>query len=131
MPRYTWRLVLAMAKEIAKAREDGKLYTETVTLRDYEGGMSPRVAGTGYTETVYTLKKHEMEKALEIADFLKHNPVEAELPPVPSPVGGATSAPSGGNDEGFGVEGVIVTCGSVPSTGCPEVGEAVLVTVKE
>ena len=132
MPRYTWRLVFAMAEKIAKARKEGKLYiSETVTLRDYEDGMSPKVSGTKSALTTYKLERHELDKALEIANYRSSNPVKEKLPPMPSPVGGATSAPSGGNDEGFGVEGVIVTCGSVPSTGCPEVGEAVLVTVKD
>jgi hypothetical protein len=120
-----------MAEKIAKARKQGKLdVSTTVILREYKGGMSPRVAGIGYKEITYVLERNDLEKALEIANYWSQNPVVAELPPVPSPVGGA-SAPSGGNDEGFGPDGKIVTCGSVPSTGCPDVGEEVLVTMKE
>jgi hypothetical protein len=127
MPRYTWRLVLALVRKILKARAAGKSsISPTVMLCDYEGGLSPRVAGKGHKEIVYTLERHELEKAMEIANFVSINLVKAELPPLPSPVGGATSAPSGGNDEGFGVkEGEIVTAGTVPSTGCQDVGEAV------
>ena len=115
-----------MAEKIAKARKQGKLdVSTTVILRDYKDGMSPEVTGTNSALTTYVLERHELEKALEIANYWSQNPVVAELPPVPSPVGGASSAPSGGNDEGFGPDGKIVMCGSVPSTGCPDVGEMV------
>ena len=122
--------MLLMAEKMERTeKEKRKGLTEVLLLVHDDNGQLKRT--TLPRMTFSRLERHELEKALEIVNYRSQNPVVAELPPVPSPVGGASSAPSGGNDEGFGPDGKIVTCGSVPSTGCPDVGEEVLVTMKE
>lgn len=73
-------------------------------------------------EVVLMPTPRELKLAAEIATIWRQ-PIQPVEIPLPSP--GGSSAPSGGNDEGFGPDGTIVTAGSVPSTGCPNVGEEV------
>ena len=122
MARYNWRLVFAIAEKMERAIQDGIFQVDsTVILWDYRAGISSAMKrGNPSEPTICKASKAEMDMAFKIVRFRIHNPVKAELPPMPSPEGGS-STPSGFNDEGFGPDGKIVTCGVVLSTDCPDV----------
>jgi hypothetical protein len=108
-----WRAILALARRMDEYRRAGRnpRGLRTVQLRGDDGYLHP----FGLTD------QKDIDKAIEIYNIWG----AYQAPPVqvvhPSPVGGATSAPSGGNEEGFGPDGKIVTAGKVPSTGFPDV----------
>lgn len=135
--RCFWPHVFTLANCFWDEFKSGKGYPPAVGL-PWMSSMTPRFIAmicsfgsfTHSDGTKVTLSYMEWRKAAEIAWYWVSNPITVELPlPLPSPVGGARSPPSGGNDEGFGPDDTIVMCGSVPSTGCPDVCGTVLLNL--
>lgn len=91
--RYDWRLVFAAMDKMEKAIQAGIYVVDnTVTLWDYRDGIPSLMRLRNPTVPIrYKVSKAEMDMAFKIVRFRIHNPVKADLPPVPSPVSGATS----------------------------------------
>ena len=123
--RCDWLYVLALANGYWGEFKSGRVYVPAAGLPWMSSMTPPFIAMIWSTrsfmhsgKTKITLTPMEWRKAAEIAWYWLNTPVTVELP-SPPPVGGATSALSGGDIEGFCSDGIAVA-GSVPSTGCPE-----------
>jgi hypothetical protein len=135
--RCDWRDVLTMANCFYDSFKWCRIYPPAVGL-PWMSSMAPTfialICSFGSFSrsdgTKITLSYIEWKKAAEIAWHWVSNPVTVELPlPLPS-VGKARSPPSGGDDEGFGPDGTIVTAGETPC-GRPVLYETVLILEDE
>lgn len=136
--RCDWQRVLTMANCFYDSFKWCRIYPPAVGL-PWMSSMAPGFIAlicsfcsfSRSDGTKITLSYIEWKKAAEIAWHWVSNPVTVELPlPLPS-VGKARSPPSGGDDEGFGPDGTIVTAGIVPSTGCPDLCESVFINLED